>query len=143
MAMNIGGGGGVKSDINVTPLVDVMLVLLIIMMIVAPLLNEGVSLNLPIAQHGVEKPETQDQTVVAITAQGRFHVGSVEVADEDLGRRVLEVLDSKKERIVLIKADRAAEYGRVMTAMDYLRKSGVEDMALITGQPANRDGEGE
>ena len=143
MAMQVGGGGGVKSDINVTPLVDVMLVLLIIMMIVAPLLNEGVSLNLPIAQHGVEKPETQDQTVVAITAQGRFHVGSIEVADEDLGRRVLEVLDTKKERIVLIKADRAAEYGRVMTAMDYLRKSGVEDMALITGQPANRAGEGE
>ena len=143
MAMQVGGGGGVKSDINVTPLVDVMLVLLIIMMIVAPLLNEGVSLNLPIAQYGVEKPETQDQTVVAITAQGRFHVGSVEVADEDLGRRVLEVLDTKKERIVLIKADRAAEYGRVMTAMDYLRKSGVEDMALITGQPANREGEGE
>ena len=140
MAMSVGGGGGVKSDINVTPLVDVMLVLLIIMMIVAPLLQQGVSLTLPTAQYGVEKPETQDQTVVAIDQAGSFHVGAVPVADEDLGRRVTEVLETKNERTVLIKADRAVEYGRVMTAMDQLTDAGIQDIALITGQPANREG---
>ena len=138
MAMQLGGGGGVKSDINVTPLVDVMLVLLIIMMIVAPLLQQGVSLNLPIAFNAAEKPETQDQTVVAIDAQKRYYVGVKQVTKDDLINEVNRVLDTKKEKTVIIKADRAVEYGAVMEAMDSLRMGGIEDMGLITGQPAKR-----
>ncbi len=72
MAMNLGGKGGVKSDINVTPLVDVMLVLLIIMMIIAPMLQKGVDVKLPTASNTMDKPETQDQTVVAVDASGRL-----------------------------------------------------------------------
>ena len=72
MSMNVGGsGGGPKSDINVTPLVDVMLVLLIIMMIIAPLLQQGVALTLPVATNSAEKPETPEDTLVQITAEGR------------------------------------------------------------------------
>ena len=138
MAMNLGGGGGVKSDINVTPLVDVMLVLLIIMMIVAPLLQQGVSLNLPIAYNSDEKPETQEQTVVAVDAQKRYYVGVKQVTKEDLISEVNKVLADKKEKTVIIKADRAVEYGAVMEAMDALRMGGIEDMGLITGQPAKR-----
>ena len=138
MAMNLGGGGGVKSEINVTPLVDVMLVLLIIMMIVAPLLQQGVSLNLPIAYNSDEKPETQDQTVVAVDAQKRYYVGVKQVPKDDLINEVNRVLEGKKERTVIIKADRAVEYGAVMEAMDVLRMGGIEDMGLITGQPAKR-----
>jgi len=131
--MDLGGGkGGVKSDINVTPLVDVMLVLLIIMMIVAPLLQKGVDVKLPTASNTTDKPETQDQTVVAVTADGRLHLNSREVAEGDLAQRVAEVLETKKERIVLIKADEDAAYGRVMAAMDALRKAQIEDMGLIT-----------
>jgi biopolymer transport protein TolR len=133
MSMDLGGGkGGVKSDINVTPLVDIMLVLLIIMMIVAPLLQKGVDVKLPTAANTTDKPETQDQTVVAVTADGRLHLNSREVAESDLAQRVAEVLETKKERIVLIKADEDAAYGRVMTAMDALRKAQIEDMGLIT-----------
>jgi biopolymer transport protein TolR len=133
MSMDLGGGkGGVKSDINVTPLVDVMLVLLIIMMIVAPLLQKGVDVKLPTASNTTDKPETQDQTVVAVTADGRMHLNSREVAEGDLAQRVAEVLETKKERIVLIKADEDAAYGRVMAAMDALRKAQIEDMGLIT-----------
>ena len=89
MAMDVGASkGGPKSDINVTPLVDVMLVLLIIMMIVAPLLQQGVALTLPIANNSSEKPETQEDTVVAITADGRFHVNGQAVQEGDLRRRV-------------------------------------------------------
>jgi len=133
MSMDLGGGkGGVKSDINVTPLVDIMLVLLIIMMIVAPLLQKGVDVKLPTAANTVDKPETQDQTVVAVTADGRLHLNSREVAEGDLAQRVTEVLETKKERIVLIKADEDAQYGRVMAAMDALRKAQIEDMGLIT-----------
>jgi len=132
MSMDLGGKGGVKSDINVTPLVDVMLVLLIIMMIIAPMLQKGVDVKLPTASNTVDKPETQDQTVVAVTADGRFHLNSKEIADDDLAPKVTEVLENKKERIILIKADEDASYGRVMAAMDALRKAQIEDMGLIT-----------
>jgi len=132
MAMNLGGGGGVKSDINVTPLVDVMLVLLIIMMIVAPLLQQGVAVTLPVATNTSEKPETQEQTVVAITADKRFFVNAVQVQQGDLARRIEQLLEEKKEKIVIIKADEDVEYGAVMEAMDTLRAAGIEDMGLIT-----------
>src|SRR6186713_591601 len=141
MAMNLGGGGGVKSEINVTPLVDVMLVLLIIMMIVAPLLQQGVSLNLPIAYNSDEKPETQEQTVVAVDAQKRYYVGVKQVTKDDLINEVNKALEDKKEKTVIIKADRAVEYGAVMEAMDALRMGGIEDMGLITGQPATKRAE--
>jgi biopolymer transport protein ExbD len=130
--MQLGGSGGVKSDINVTPLVDVMLVLLIIMMIVAPLLQQGVAVTLPIATNTSEKPETQEQTVLAITADKRLFVNAVQVAEQDLPRRMEQVLEEKKEKIVIIKADVDVEYGAVMSAMDTLRAAGIEDMGLIT-----------
>ena len=132
MAMQLGGSGGVKSDINVTPLVDVMLVLLIIMMIVAPLLQQGVAVTLPVATNTSEKPETQEQTVVAITADKRFFVNAVQVQQNDLARRIEQLLEEKKEKIVIIKADEDVEYGAVMEAMDTLRAAGIEDMGLIT-----------
>jgi biopolymer transport protein ExbD len=138
MAVQLGGGGGVKSDINVTPLVDVMLVLLIIMMIVAPLLQSGVSLNLPIANFSVDKPETQGQTVVAIDKGKRYFVGIKQVPKDDLLNEVNRTLDTKKEKTVIIKADREVEYGAVMEAMDMLRMGGIEDMGLITSSPAKR-----
>ena len=85
MAMDVGGAkGGVKSDINVTPLVDVMLVLLIIMMIIAPLLQKGVNVRLPTATNSADKPETQDQTVVGVTPDGQFWVNGVSVPDADV-----------------------------------------------------------
>lgn len=143
MAMDVGGAkGGIKSDINVTPLVDVMLVLLIIMMIVAPLLQKGAPVRLPTASNSVDKPETQGQTVVAVTANGEFYVDGLPIPDTELQRRVSEILEEKTERIVLIKADEDAAYGRVMEAMDELRAAGVEDMGLITERRA-RPGQAE
>jgi biopolymer transport protein TolR len=132
MAMNLGGGTGIKSDINVTPLVDVMLVLLIIMMIVAPLLQQGVPVTLPQATNSTEKPETQEQTVVAITSDKRYFVNAVQVNKDDVQRRVTDILETKKEKTVIIKADKDVQYGAVMDAMDKLRAAGVEDMGLIT-----------
>src|SRR4030095_4677190 len=145
MAVQLGGGGGVKSDINVTPLVDVMLVLLIIMMIVAPLLQQGVSVKLPVASNTTEKPDTQEQTVLAIDSNKRFYLNAVPVLKDDLQRRVTEILENKKDRIVIIKADEDVEYSAVMDAMDALRASGIAGMALITdprrgGAPTRRGG---
>ena len=137
MAMDVGSTkGGPKSDINVTPLVDVMLVLLIIMMLVAPLLQQGVVVNLPLAGNTVDKPDTQDQTVVSIDSQNQFWVNGVKVDKAEMASRVQAVLEDKKERVVLIKGDTDAKYSAIMEAMDDLRKAGIEDIGLIT-EPKN------
>ena len=133
MAMDLGGAkGGVKSDINVTPLVDVMLVLLIIMMLVAPMLQQGVSVVLPTAQNTIDKPEQQGQTVIAISKDKTIYLNAKPVQESDLARRINELLENKTEKIVLIKADEEVEYSAVMSTMDQLRQAGVEDIGLIT-----------
>ena len=133
MAMDLGGAkGGVKSDINVTPLVDVMLVLLIIMMLVAPMLQQGVSVKLPTAQNTVDKPEVQGQTVIAIGRDKQFYLNAKAVQEGELASKVNEALENQREKIVLIKADEEVEYGAVMAAMDQLRQAGIEDIGLIT-----------
>ncbi len=144
MSMNVGGsGGGVNSDINVTPLVDVMLVLLIIVMLIAPLVQQGVSLNLPIASNTSDHPETSDQTTVAVTSDKRFWVNGSQVSVSELGLTIVDVLEGKADRVILIKADVLAEYGDVMIAMDQLRAAGIEDMALITDSGPGAAGGGE
>jgi biopolymer transport protein TolR len=141
MSMNVGGSrGGINSEINVTPLVDVMLVLLIIMMIIAPLLQKGVNVRLPTATNSADKPETQDQTVVGVTQDGQYWVNGVSVSDADVRSRVDDILEGKKDRILLIKADEDAPYGRIMEVMDTLRAAGIEDMGLITARKAQAGG---
>ena len=133
MSMDVGGAkGGVKSDINVTPLVDVMLVLLIIMMLVAPMLQQGVAVKLPKADNTVDKPEVQGQTVVAVAKDKRIYLNAKAVSEAELGTRVNEYLENKKEKVVIIKADEEVEYSAVMAAMDGLRQAGIEDIGLIT-----------
>jgi biopolymer transport protein TolR len=133
MSMDVGGAkGGVKSDINVTPLVDVMLVLLIIMMLVAPMLQKGVNVTLPKAANTTDKPETQGQTVVGIQANKSIFLNSVPVRPTDLGSKVADLMETQSEKIVLIKADEDVDYGTVMETMDNLRAAGIEDMGLIT-----------
>jgi biopolymer transport protein ExbD len=133
MAMDVGGAkGGPKSDINVTPLVDVMLVLLIIMMLIAPMLQKGVPVTLPIADNTVDKPETQNQTVVAVDSKNKFYVDGIQVERAQMADRVKTKLEDKTERIVLIKGDQDASYSSIMAAMDDLRKVGIEDIGLIT-----------
>lgn len=135
MSMNVGGkSGGPVADINVTPLVDVMLVLLIIMMLVAPMLEQGVSVKLPKAANASPKPQSQDQTIVAIGANRAMYVNAKPVPEVELANRINELFESKPsgERIVIIRADEEVEYGAVMAAMDQLRVAGVEDIGLIT-----------
>ena len=132
MAMNLGSSGGIKADINVTPLVDVMLVLLIIMMIVAPLLQQGVPVTLPLAANSSEKPETQEQTVVTIDRNKDVYLNARPVTLSQLQARIKEALEDKSDKIVIIKADEEAPYSAVMETMDELRHAGIEDMGLIT-----------
>ncbi len=133
MSMDLGGAkGGVKSDINVTPLVDVMLVLLIIMMLIAPMLQQGVALKLPTATNTVDKPEVQGQTIIAIAKDKGLFLNSKQIQDGQLATKVTELLENTKDKVVLIKADEEVEYSAVMAAMDQLRQAGIEDIGLIT-----------
>jgi len=133
MAMDIGASkGSLKADINVTPLVDVMLVLLIIMMLIAPMLQQGVAVTLPETVNRSDKPDTQDQTVIAIDAVNKYYVNAIPVSKDDLVARVQVALEDKKEKIVYLKGDKDAKYSAIMETMDALRKARIENVALIT-----------
>jgi biopolymer transport protein ExbD len=139
--MDLGGAkGGVKSDINVTPLVDVMLVLLIIMMLIAPMLQQGVVLKLPTATNTVDKPEVQGQTIIAIAKDKGLYLNSKQIQEGELATKVTEVLENTKDKVVLIKADEEVEYSAVMAAMDQLRQAGIEDIGLITERAKTQGG---
>lgn len=144
MAMDTGGAkGGVKSEINVTPLVDVMLVLLIIMMVIAPMLQQGVPVQLPVANNSTDKPDTSDQTIVNIDAMGGLYVNTLPVSETEVVERVRTALEGKKEQIVYLKGDKDAEYGRIMKMMDALRASQIESVALITERAGGNKGGGQ
>src|SRR5438876_12143775 len=115
MAMDMGGAkGGVKADINVTPLVDVMLVLLIIMMLVAPMLQKGADVKLPTAANTVDKPDTQGQTIVAIAADKRVFLNEDQVRPADLTAKFVDALNKQKDKIVLISIDEVVDYVKVI-----------------------------
>jgi biopolymer transport protein ExbD len=102
------------------------------MMLVAPLLQQGVNVKLPEAENTVDKPEVSDQTVVAISANKALYLNAKEIPEGELATRITEILENRTEKIVLIKADEEVEYGAVMAAMDSLRQAGVENVGLIT-----------
>ncbi len=136
MSMDVGGArGGIKSDINVTPLVDVMLVLLIIMMIIAPMLQQGVVLTLPTAVHTTDKPDTSDQVVVFVDANSKLYVNTMPVLEADVVGRLQTVLEDKKEKTVYLKGDKDAPYSSIMKMMDALRKAQIDTVGLITERP--------
>jgi biopolymer transport protein TolR len=143
MSMDVGAGGkdSLKADINVTPLVDVMLVLLIIMMLIAPMLG-GVVVQMPEAANTGEKPDTPERTVVAIDWRGAFYVNSLPVQSDNLIPQVQRVLEGKKEKIVYLKGDKDANYSAIMNVMDALRKAQIENIALITEQKNKPGGAG-
>jgi biopolymer transport protein ExbD len=131
--MQVGGkSGGLNSEINITPLADVMLVLLIIVMLIAPLLTAGVTLTLPDASNTGDKPDNDNNTTVAVTADGRYFVDNVQTSQQELLNAINSALERKLERILLIKADVNAQYSSVMGLMDQLQRAGIENVALIT-----------
>jgi biopolymer transport protein TolR len=96
------------------------------------MLQKGVPVTLPQANNGEQKPDTQDQTVVSIDSRNQFWVNGLQYSKEEFANKVKTVLEDKKEKIVLIKADTDARYSAIMEAMDALRGANIEDIALIT-----------
>jgi biopolymer transport protein ExbD len=141
--MDVGGGStGLKADINVTPLVDVMLVLLIIMMLIAPMLQSGVNVKMPEAANTVPKPDTDQQIVVAIDSANQFWVNGLQSPKSEFVDRVQKILETRREKVVLIKGDQDALYSAVMDAMDQLRKAQIEDIGLITEKKEDKKATG-
>lgn len=144
MSMDVGGAkGGLKAEINVTPLVDVMLVLLIIMMVIAPMLQQGVAVELPVATNSTDKPDTSDQTIVNIDRQGELYVNNLPVTEAQMVDRVKAALEGKAEHVVYMKGDKEAPYGQIMKMMDALRAAQIENVALITEKAGGNKGGGQ
>jgi biopolymer transport protein ExbD/biopolymer transport protein TolR len=129
-------GKKVNSNINVTPMVDVMLVLLIIFMVITPMLNNKVNVDLPTAAAAIvmEDANKEDSTVVAVTRDGKTFLGGDQVQVDDLGSKISARMEANKQgsKEVFLRADSRANYGRVMDAVDAIRSAGVSQLGLLT-----------
>jgi biopolymer transport protein TolR len=128
------------AEINVVPYIDVMLVMLVIFMITAPLLTQGVQVELPKAAAETLEPDQQEPLVVNVDAQGQLYlnIGSAPerpVDAETLVQRVSAVLRRRQDRTVLIRGDHAVDYGTVVSAMVLLQQAGVPSVGLVTEPP--------
>jgi len=136
MGMSVGQkSGGLNSEINITPLADVMLVLLIIVMLIAPLLQAGVLVTLPEAASTEERTDNDNDTTVHVDAAGRYYVDNIPTEERQLLTAIQTALDRKFERLVLIKADARAPYSGIMNVFDQLQRAGIENIGLIAEQP--------
>jgi biopolymer transport protein ExbD/biopolymer transport protein TolR len=127
------GRSNVNADINVTPMADIMLVLLIIFMITTPLLQTGITVNLPKARNPLDAPEAdaEDAVVVALTREGRVYLQKTQITEEDLLREIQEKFTGDVNRTLFLRADSAVAYGRVVQLVNECRKSGVERIGLM------------
>jgi biopolymer transport protein TolR len=127
-------GKKVNSNINVTPMVDVMLVLLIIFMVITPMLNNKVNVTLPKASAAIimEDANKEDAITVAVTRDGQVYLGSDRVPVEDLGAKITDKLTNKTDKQVYLRADIRSNYGKVMDAVDQIRAAGVSNLGLLT-----------
>ncbi|MFZ1943004.1 MAG: biopolymer transporter ExbD [Acidobacteriaceae bacterium] len=132
-------GKKVNSDINVTPMVDVMLVLLIIFMVVTPMLNNKVNVDLARTISAVPLPDADkdDAVKVSIVRDGRVYLGANQISLADLGPKAQALLENKPNKTVFIRADSRARYGVVMDAIDNLRTAGVDEVAFLTEPEQN------
>ena len=133
MAFEDVGSEGAISQINVTPLVDVMLVLLVIFMVAAPILQQGVELELPKETIAPIEGGDGEQLVVSIDKNGVVFIGKGNKVElPDLGERLQQILSTREDKRVFIKADRRVPHGQVMAAMGRIRRSGIYKVGLIT-----------
>ncbi len=136
MAMgSTGGGEGLSADINVTPLIDVLLVLLIIFMIVTPIIAAGFQATIPRSANPENRPEGPDEIRLGIDRDGKFYLdlgeGPKQVKDEELPRRLEAIYGNRtKDKILFLKADQNIEFGRVQQAIEIARQSGVRVQSL-------------
>ncbi len=139
MAFKLADETDAYSDINVTPLVDVMLVLLVIFMVTTPLLHQGIEVKLPksVAQNLPRTPE--DPLVLSITKSERYYLNETPIPKAQLRDRINLVLKNRRDKSVYLKADRNLHYGIVVETMDALNRIGVENLGMVTELKSEKD----
>jgi biopolymer transport protein ExbD/biopolymer transport protein TolR len=135
MAMSGGGGRGeVTSEINVTPMADVMLVLLIIFMVVTPMLQKGVSVDMAKTKNPIDMTEAdkEDSVLIAVSRDGKFYLNQDRISIDDLGNKVNEIVSTRVDKTIFVKGDYRAKYGDIVQVVDNLRAAGVDKVGLLT-----------
>jgi biopolymer transport protein TolR len=143
MAFSFGNGGGddddqVMADINVTPMVDVMLVLLIIFMIAAPMLHQGIEVALPRADAQNLQMRTEDPLVLSIDREGGLYLRETQLEIEDLVEQLKIEIDARGDDSVFLKGDRDVPYGRVVEVLDVLHQGGIVHVGMVTDRPERK-----
>jgi biopolymer transport protein TolR len=142
MAVDLAGNGnrdtGAISQINVTPLVDVMLVLLVIFMVTAPIIQQGVQVNLPQAKAGAITSE-EEPLIVSITRNGRLYLNDNPVTLADLRKKLAAIRQLKADKEVYLRADQDVRYGVVMGAIEAIKEAGITRLGMVT-RPAPEKG---
>src|SRR5512147_435540 len=135
MAMSTGGGSSVKAEPNVTPLIDVMLVLLIIFMIVTPLINAGFNAQPPEGVNLKSHPEDNEDVVLGIAADGQYYLNKKPIRNASLAEQLKSIYDARTtDKILYLKADKNLEYSKVLDAVDIAAHNGVRVVGAITDQ---------
>jgi len=136
MSMSMGGGGRKQTlnEINVTPMVDVMLVLLIIFMVITPMLSKGVSVDMVRARNPIAMKEAdrEDAVLVAVTRDGPTFLGRQRIDDVDLATQVGDIVSNRLDKTVYMKCDARSSYERVVEIVNILRSVGVDQVGLLT-----------
>ena len=129
-------GSKVNSNINVTPMVDVMLVLLIIFMVITPMLQKGQSVDLAKTVNPIQMPDAdkEDSLIVAVMRDGRIFFDTQQVGPEELTNKVKERVQNRVNKTVYVKADARAKYKSVVDVVDDVRSAGVDQLGLLTEQ---------
>lgn len=127
-------GGKINSDINVTPMVDVMLVLLIIFMVITPMLQQKVAVDMAKVENPTPMPDAdkEDAIVVAVTRDGGVYLGQDRVATTELGAKVSDKLANTPGKTIFVRADARAQFRAVEDAIDAVRTAGVDEVGLLT-----------
>jgi len=131
---------GAVSDINVTPMVDVMLVLLIIFMVITPMLQKGVSVDMAKAANprDMQDADKEDAVVLAITKDGKIYLGSDKISLDQITTTVKDRISGKLDKTVFVKSDAQAKYGDVVSVIDNVRAAGVDSLGLLTERIEHR-----
>ena len=129
-------GGKINSNINVAPMVDVMLVLLIIFMVVTPLLRPGPPVEMVRAENPVQMPDAdkEDTLLVAINREGQVFFGNEEITTDGVAQKIKDRIANRADKKVFVKADARSRYGVVVEVVDSVRSAGVDDLGLLTEQ---------
>jgi len=132
---------GLNSEINVTPLVDVCLVLLIIFMVVTPMLQKGVPVNLPVTEDPEKTPDTEKQLQISVKADGTVYLGSLPVLKQQVQSELEKIHERTPDREIAVKGDKLVKYGAVLDALKACREVGFNNVGLIA-QPKRSPGSG-